>query len=79
MSLASTGTVTNSGSISGVDGLVLRAGGQVVNNSGAVDHERRRAREGVRARAPGCTSPALPARVTNNGVINGVAYGVALG
>jgi hypothetical protein len=78
MSLASSGTVTNAGSISGIDGLVLRAGGTVVNQS----------RGSIKGNGAGGTGfgsgsgvyiTGAPGEVTNRGLITGVGYGVALG
>jgi hypothetical protein len=78
MSLASAGTVTNTGSISGVDGVVLRAGGTVVNNSGASIAGSGAIGGGFRV-GSGVYIGGLAGRVTNNGAISGGAYGIALG
>lgn len=77
MSLASSGMVTNAGSISGIDGLGLSAGGIVVNQS----------RGSITGNGAGGTGfgsgsgvyiTGAPGQVTNRGVITGIGYGVAL-
>ena len=78
VSLASSGIVGNTGSISGKDALVLRAGGSVTNNAGG-------SISGLGALGAGLGSGAgvyitgAAGTVTNNSTISGVAYGVGLG
>ncbi len=78
VSLASSGIVSNTGSISGNDALVLRAGGSVTNNVGG-------SISGLGALGAGLGSGAgvyitgAAGTVTNNSTISGVAYGVGLG
>ena len=78
VSLASSGIVGNTGSISGNDALVLRAGGSVTNNVGG-------SISGLGALGAGLGSGAgvyitgAAGTVTNNSTISGVAYGVGLG
>jgi hypothetical protein len=64
-----TGIVTNYGIIEGGYGVVLRAGGTVINQLGGVISAT--ARDGVAIAAAGGT-------VTNYGTISGVSYGVVL-
>jgi Tryptophan-rich Synechocystis species C-terminal domain len=78
VSLASSGIVGNTGSISGNDALVLKAGGSVTNNVGG-------SISGLGALGAGLGSGAgvyitgAAGTVTNNSTISGVAYGVGLG
>jgi hypothetical protein len=77
MSLASSGMVTNAGSISGIDGVVLSTGGIVVNQGrGSI------AGNGAGGTGFGSGSgvyiTGAPGEVTNRGLITGVGYGVAL-
>ena len=78
VSLASSGVVGNTGSISGKDALVLHAGGSVTNNVGG-------SISGLGALGAGLGSGAgvyitgAAGTVTNNSTISGVAYGVGLG
>ena len=78
VSLASSGIVGNTGSISGKDALVLRAGGSVTNNVGG-------SISGLGALGAGLGSGAgvyitgAAGTVTNQSTISGVAYGVGLG
>lgn len=79
MSLASVGTITNTGSISGVDGVALNAGGTVVNQGGGsiVGNVSNSLPAGSRNGA-GVFVTGAAGRVTNNAIIKGDAYGVAL-
>src|SRR6202140_5320281 len=78
VSLASSGIVGNTGSISGKDALVLHAGGSVTNNVGG-------SISGLGALGAGLGSGAgvyitgAAGTVTNNSTISGAAYGVGLG
>ena len=78
VSLASSGIVGNTGSISGKDAVVLHAGGSVTNNVGG-------SISGLGALGAGLGSGAgvyitgAAGTVTNQSTISGVAYGVGLG
>jgi hypothetical protein len=78
VSLASSGIVGNTGSISGKDALVLHAGGSVTNDVGG-------SISGLGALGAGLGSGAgvyitgAAGTVTNHSMISGVAYGVGLG
>lgn len=77
MSLASSGTVSNAGSILGIDGVVLSAGGTLDNrNRGSVAGN---GAGGIGFRSgAGVYITGAPGEVTNRGLITGVGYGVAL-
>jgi VCBS repeat protein len=78
VSLAGSGIVTNTGSISGNEGLVLSAGGSVTNNTGGSIAGLGPLGAGLRSGA-GVYIGGAAGTVTNNSAISGVAYGVALG
>src|SRR6202007_2144161 len=77
VSLAGSGIVSNTGSISGNDGLALSAGGSVTKNVGG-------SISGLGALGGGLASGAgvfihgAAGTVTNHGAISGAAYGVGL-
>jgi len=78
ISLASAGIISNSGSISGVDGVVLHHGGSVTNaaggsisGSGAIGHGG--------GSGSGVYITGAAGTLSNNGSISGAAYGVGLG
>src|SRR5579864_2371971 len=76
MSLAGSGIISNTGSISGNDAVLLSAGGSVTNNGSL---------SGLGALGVGITTGAgvyiggAAGTVTNHSAISGVAYGVVLG
>ncbi|SED63446.1 protein of unknown function [Rhizobiales bacterium GAS188] len=78
VSLASSGIIGNTGSISGKDALALHAGGSVTNNVGG-------SISGLGALGVGLSSGAgvyitgAAGTVTNHSTISGVAYGVGFG
>ena len=78
VSLAGSGIVGNTGSISGNDALLLGAGGSVTNNVGGSISGLGALGAGI-ATGAGVYIGGAAGTVTNHGAISGVAYGVALG
>jgi hypothetical protein len=77
VSLASSGSIGNSGAISGVDGIVLRAGGSVTNLAGGSISASGARGSGFGVGA-GVYVTGAAGTVTNNATISGGGYGVAL-
>ncbi len=75
--LASNGAVSNTGSISGVDAVVLRAGGSVTNNVGGSISSLGKLGSGEGS-GSGVFIAGGIGTVTNHAAISGVAYGVGL-